>query len=175
MKMEGSTMSVTYHQYGATVLNAPIDHLRRDMYAILNVPHESVAPARHGIGSIDGALVEMSQPCFPLAIQFGDTTILEEVIDRVSGTHALTYRSTACTPEIAEYIATCTLQHLADAPHTTFIEWTREYRLDADADHDRIHPFVSSLVDQDQMIASTFAAKYDNAEVLLIDYTLGGA
>jgi len=152
----------------------PQQVLHHSTYAIA-LADLSVAPERHGIGSIDGALVEMSQPYFPLAIQFGDTTILEEVIDRVSGMHALTYRSTACTPEIAEYIATCTLQHLADAPHTTFIEWTREYRLDADADHDRIHPFVSSLVDQDQMIASTFAAKYDNAEVLLIDYTLGGA
>jgi hypothetical protein len=168
-------MSVTYHHYGATVLNAPIDHLRRDMYAILNVPDMSIANERHAIGSIDGASAEMGQPCLPLAMQIGDTTALDEEIDRVSGTHALTYRSTAYAPEIAEYTATCTLRRLTDAPQTTFVEWMREYRLDADADRDRLHPFVSSLVDQDQTIASMFAAQYDNAEVLLIDYTLGGA
>ena len=167
-------MSVTYHHYGATVLNAPVDHLRHDMFALLNVPQDSVRTAGRATGSADAASAELSRPCLPLAMQIGDTTVLEEVIDRVSGTHALTYRSTTCAPEIAEYVATCTLRRVADAPHTTFVEWMREYRLDA-ADGDRIHPFVSALVHHDQTIASKFAAEYDTAEVLVIDYTLGRA
>src|SRR6266540_2009925 len=105
-------MSVTYHHYGATVLNAPVDHLRHDMFALLNVPQDSVRTAGRATGSADAASAELSRPCLPLAMQIGDTTVLEEVIDRVSGTHALTYRSTTCAPEIAEYVATCTLQSM---------------------------------------------------------------
>jgi hypothetical protein len=140
-------MSVTYHHYGATVLNAPINQLRCDMHAVLNVAQDTVRT----------------------------TAVMEEGIDSVAGTHTLTYRSTTCAPEIAEYVATCTLQRVADAPHTTFVEWMRAYRPAAPTDNDQIRPFVSSLVDQDQAIASRFAAEYGSTEVLYIDYTLGGA
>ena len=167
-------MSVTYHHYSAAVLNAPINQLGRDLHSILNVPQDTVYAARRATGSAAAALAEQSQPCVQLAIQLSDTTVLEEVIDRVAGTHALTYRSTACAPEIAEYVATCTLQRMADAPNNTFVEWMRAYRLAAHTDHDQIRPFVSTLVDQDQAIASWFAAAYGSAEILSIDYTIGG-
>jgi hypothetical protein len=142
---------LTYHHYGATVLNAPIAQLRRDMHTILNVPPDLVRTRGH------------------------TAAVLEEVIDRVAGTHTLAYRSTVCAPEIAEYVATCTLACGADAPHTTFIEWMREYRPAALTDNDQMRPFVSALIDQDQAIAAQFAAEYGSTEVFYIDYTLGGA
>jgi hypothetical protein len=167
-------MSVTYHHYSAAVLNAPINQLRRDLHTILSVPQSAMRAARRATGSATAALVEPSQPCVQLAIQLSDTTILEEEIDHVSGTHALTYRSTACAPEIAEYVATCTLQRMADASNNTFVEWMHTYQLAAHTDHDQIRPFISTLVDQDQAIASWFAAAYGSAEILSIDYTIGG-
>ena len=142
---------LTYHQYSATVLNAPIAQLRRDMQAILNVPPDLVRAGGF------------------------TTAVLEEVIDRVAGTHTLAYRSTTCAPEIAEYVATCTLACGADAPHTTFIEWMRAYRPAALTDNDQMRPFVSALINQDQAIASRFVAEYGSTEVFSIDYTLGGA
>jgi hypothetical protein len=168
-------MSVSYHHYGATVLNAPINQLRRNMHSILNVPEDTVRAARRATGVPAAALAEPSQPCFQLAIQLGETAVLEEKIDGVAGTHTLTYRSTTCAPDIAEYVASCTLQRMADAPHTTFVEWMRAYRPAAPTVTDQIRPFVSSLVDQDQAIASRFAAEYGSTEVLYIDYTIGGA
>ncbi|HET9220960.1 MAG TPA: hypothetical protein VFO07_00565 [Roseiflexaceae bacterium] len=167
-------MSVTCHHYGATVLDAPIHQLRRDMYTILNVPEAIVRTPRRATSVAAIVVAEQSQPCVQLAIEPDDTTILEEVIDRVSGTHALTYRWTMCAPEIAEYAATCTLQRMADAPNTTFVEWTRAYRLAAPADRDQVRRFVRALVDQDRAIASHLAAEYGSTEVLYIDYTLGG-
>jgi hypothetical protein len=166
-------MSITYHYYSATVLNAPIAQLGRDLYAILNVSQDTVRAARRATGSAAAALAEQSQPGVQLAIQLSDTTVLEEVIDRVSGMHALTYRSTACAPEIAEYVATCSLQRMVDAPNNTFVEWMREYRPAALTDNDLIRAFVSTLVDQDQAIASWFAVTCGSAEVLSIDYTIG--
>ena len=87
----------------------------------------------------------------------------------------LTYCSTVYALELKEYSATCTLASVADAPHTTFVEWMRAYRPAARADDDQIRPFVSSLLDQDQAITSRLAAEYGSPEVLYIDYTLGGA
>jgi hypothetical protein len=167
-------MSVTYHHYGVAILNAPVDRLRQDMFAVLNVPHDSVDTTGRATASADAASAELGRSRLSPAMQLGVTTVLEEVINRASGRHTLTYQSAICAPEIAEYVATCSLQRVADAPHTTFVEWMREYRLDA-ADGDRIHPLVSALVDHDQAIASRFAAEYDSAEVLVIDYTLGSA
>jgi hypothetical protein len=163
-------MSMTYHHYGAAVLNAPIAQLRRDMPAILNVPPDLVRAA----GRTAAGASARRQPCLQLAIQIGDTAVLEEAIDRVAGTHTLTYHSTACAPEIADYVATCTLQSVAHAPHTTFVEWTHEYRPAAPADVERIRPFARTLVDQDQALASWLAAEYGSTEVLYLDYTLGG-
>ena len=167
-------MTITYHHYSATVLNAPINQLRRDLHTILNLPQDTVRTTRRATGSAAAALAEQTQPCMQLAIQLSDTTILEEVIDRRSGMHALTYRSTGCALEIAEYVTTCTLQNMTDAPDNTFVEWMHAYRLAAHTDHDQIRPFVTTLVDQDQAIASWFAAAYGSAEVLSIDYTIGG-
>jgi len=140
----------TYHHYGATILDASIAQLRGDMDAILNAPLDLANPT--------------GRP----------RTILKETTDCAAGTHTLTCRSTTCAPELAEYVITWTLACAADAPHTTFVEWMREYRPAAPAGHDQISPFVSTLIDQDRAIASWFAAEYGSPEVIYIDYTLGG-
>lgn len=168
-------MSVTFHHYGASVVNASIAQLRRDMHAMLNVPADLVRAAGRAANAAASASSEQGRPFVQLAIQLGATAFLEEAIDGVAGKHTLTYRSTTCAPEIAEYVATCTLQRLEDAPHMTFVEWMRAYRPAARADNDQIRPFVSSLLDQDQAITSRLAAEYGSPEVLCIDYTLGGA
>ena len=167
-------MSVTYHNYGASVINAPIAQLRQDMHAILNVPADLVRAAGCATDAAAGASPEQGQPFVQLAIQLGATAVLEEAIDRVARKHTLTYRATTCAPEIAEYVATCTLQCVEEAPHTTFVEWMRVYRPAARTVQDQIRLFVNSLVDQDQAIISRLAAEYGSAEVLYIDYTLGG-
>jgi hypothetical protein len=141
---------VTYHHYGATILDAPIAQLHCDMDTILNVP-------------------------LNLACTIGHSSVVrQEMGDCAVGTHTMTYRSAMCVPEIAEYVATWTLARIGDAPHTTLVEWRREYRLAALITHDQIRPFVSALIDQDREIASRFAAEYDSPEVIYIDYTLGG-
>jgi len=168
-------MSVTYHHYGASVIHAPLAQLRRDMHAILNVPADLVRAAGRATDVAAAASSEQGRPCVQLAIQLGATAVLEEAIDSMAGKHTLIYRSTSCAPGIAEYVATCTLQCVEDAPHTTFVEWMRAYRPAARADDDQIRPFVSSLLDQDQAITSRLAAEYGSPEVLYIDYTLGGA
>jgi hypothetical protein len=144
-------MSITYHHYGATVLNLPITQLSPNMQAILHMPIDLIGAAAHA------------------------TVALEEESDGVAHTHTLTYRSRPCAAEVAEYVATCTLQPVADAPHTTFFEWTRMYRPATPAHYDQICPFVSAMVDQDRAIAARLAAEYSGAEVLFIDYTLGRA
>src|SRR5258708_39590535 len=117
---------VTYHHYGATILDASIAQLRGDMDAILNAPLNLARPIGH------------------------PNTILNETTDCAAGTHTLTYRSTMCAPELAEYVITWTLACVADAPHTTFVEWMREYRPAALTTHDQIRPFVSALIDPDR-------------------------
>ena len=140
---------VTYHHYGATILDAPIAQLHGDMDAILNAP-------------------------LNLARTMGYTTaVIEEITNHMAGSHALTYRSTMGVPEIAKYVATWTLASVADAPHTTLVEWMREYRPAALTTHDQIRPFVSALIDQDREIASRFAAEYGSPEGIYLDYTLG--
>jgi hypothetical protein len=58
-------MSVTYHHYGATILNVPITQLRRDMPAILNVPSDLARTAER---TTAGTSAEQRQPCLQLAI-----------------------------------------------------------------------------------------------------------
>ena len=142
---------VTYHHYGASLIHAPIDRLRRDMYAALDSAPDALRAAERA------------------------TTILAEVTDSSLGTHLLSYRSTMGAPELAQYSVICTLASVVDAPHCTFVEWTREYRPAVPADQARIRALVRALVDQDQAIASQLATKYGSTEVFCIDYTLGGA
>src|SRR5215216_4347287 len=113
---------VTYHHYGATILDAPIAQLHGDMDAILNLPLNLACTMEHSI------------------------VVMEEMTDCAAGTHTLICRSTMCVPEIAEYVATWTLACIANAPHTTLVEWMREYRPAALTTHDQIRPFVSALI-----------------------------
>jgi hypothetical protein len=141
---------VTYHHYGATILEAPIAELHAGIGALLNVPLD--------LGRMIGH----------------PTTVTEEMSGYAAGTHTLICRSTTSVPEIAEYITTWTLACIADAPHMTLVEWMREYRPAAPSEHDQIQPFVSTLLDHDRVIASLFATEYGGSEVVYIDYTLGG-
>src|SRR5262245_55513389 len=145
--MENTMNHRTYHHYGASVIHAPISQLRRDMHAALVIAPDALHTAEHA------------------------TMVLQEATDCRAEAHALTYRSTMTAPELDEYSATCTLASVADAPHTTFVEWTREYRPAVAIDHDRIRAFVSTLVDQDRAIASRLEAEYGSTEVFYIDYT----
>ena len=58
---------VTYHHYGATILDAPIAQLHGDMDAILNAPLNLAHTMEHPI------------------------TVMEEMTDCAAGTHTLTY------------------------------------------------------------------------------------
>jgi hypothetical protein len=68
-----------------------------------------------------------------------------------------------------EYVATC---RTAQVITKRTFEWMREYRPAALTDNDLIRAFVSTLVEQDQAIASWFAVTCCSAEVLSIDYTI---
>jgi hypothetical protein len=141
---------ITYHHYGATILDAPIAQLHADIGALLDVPPDLVRTIGH------------------------PTTVTQQMSDCAAGAHTLICRSTVSVPEIAEYITTWTLACIADAPHTTLVEWMREYRPATSSDHDQIRPFVNTLIDQDRMIAARFAAEYGGSEVVYVNYTLGG-
>jgi len=143
-------MNITFHHYGAAVLGVPITQLRLDLQAILQMPAELVGRAEHA------------------------TVDLEEASDGLASTHTLTYRSGSCVAAIGEYIAACTLRPVEGAPHTTLVEWTRAYRPAATSMAEQVRPFVGAMVGQDQAIAARLAADYAGAEVLYIDYSLGG-
>jgi hypothetical protein len=147
-----STVSLTYHHYGASFINAPIDQLRRDIQAMLDMPTNL---AHAAASAAPGALAD--------AIECPDAT------------HMLTYRSTTCAPGIAEYVVTCSLQCVADAPAATFVEWMRAYRPAAAAGQEQIRTFARALVARDQAVANRLTTEYDGAEVMYMDYTLGGA
>jgi hypothetical protein len=141
-------MSLIYHYYGAVLINLPFDQLSSDLR---DTP---IAPRR---------IVEGREPA--------EATV--EAIDRSEEAHTLAYRASAA--EIEGYVATCTLTQLADDPGKSLVEWTREYRPAAHADRARSGAFAAHLLDRDRAIAAEFAAAYNGAEALLIDYTLGGA
>jgi hypothetical protein len=161
----------TYHHYGATLITTPIDRLWRDMRAMLSAPHSIV----QDLDPADGVLAAHHSSTLQLANQWGDTTVLEEASGRSEAARTLTYRSTERAPDLAEYIATCTLQPVMDKPGKTFIEWTRAYRPSAQADPGQLRAFVAHLIEQDQAIAARCAVADSGAEVLFIDYTLGDA
>jgi hypothetical protein len=134
----GIYMSLTYHHYGASLIQAPIEHLQRDIQAMLDMPTDLARAAAS------------------------------------AATDTLIYRSGTCAPGIAEYVVTCTLQPMADNPAATFVEWMRAYRPDAAADQEQICTYTRALTVRDQAVADRLAAEYDCAEVLYMDYTLGG-
>jgi len=169
--VEELTMSITYHHYGAVLVDIPLDRLWSDLRDSLIAPRSTLGH----LDPINIALADLSSPALQIALQWGDRATLEETIDRSEGSHTLTYRASASVLEIAEYVATCTLQRVRDAPHTTYVEWTRMYRPTAQANSARTSAFVARLRAQDQLIADRFAAADDQAESLLIDYALGGA
>src|SRR5215213_11127856 len=103
-ELENRMNHLTYHHYGATILDVPIAQLRCDMHTILNLPSALEPSEGHRTG------------------------VLEEMTVCAAGTHTLTYRSTTCMPELAEYAATWTFACSAAAPHTIMVEWMREYR-----------------------------------------------
>ena len=137
----------TYYHYGASVIHAPITHLRQDMHTILNIPPDALRA----------------------------TAAVEQATDHRAGSHVLIYRSIPCAPQIAEYSVTCTLTCVAETPPATLVEWMREYRPEALVGHDQLGQFVSAQIEQDRAISSRLAADYASCEVFYIDYTLGGA
>ena len=141
-------MSLTYHYYGAVLIDLPFDRLWSDLR------DSPIAPQ----SIVDG-------------LAAADATV--EVIHRWEEIHTLAYRASAA--EIEGYVATCTLTQLADDPGKSLVEWTREYRPAAHVTRARSGAFAAHLLDRDQAIAAAFAAAYNGAEALLIDYTLGGA
>jgi hypothetical protein len=144
-------MSLTFHRYGATVLDVPIAQLRLNLRAILSMPVELVSGAEQAAAA------------------------LEETSDGAAITHTLIYRSTTGAPEAAEYVATCTLRPIEDAPHTTSLEWTRAYRPATSTPPDQVGPFISAMAAQDRALAARLNLEYGGVEVFYIDYTLGGA
>jgi hypothetical protein len=156
-------VSITYHHYGASLIHAPIDHLQRDIQAMLDIPADLARAA--------ASAVPRAQP----ALQPAAAAILEEAIDCAAARRTLTYRSATSAPGIAEYVVTCTLESVADAPAATFVEWMRAYRPAIAAGQEQIGSFVRALAAQDQSVADRLAAEYNCAEVMYMDYTLGGA
>jgi len=152
------------------MITTPIDRLWRDMRAMLIAP-QSIVQDRD---PADGVLAEPHWFALQLANQWDDTAVLEEASGQSEQTRTLTYRSTGRAPDLAEYIATCTLRPVMDKPGKTLIEWTRDYRPSAHADPGELRALVAYLIEQDQAIAATCAVADSGAEVLFIDYTLGG-
>jgi len=164
-------MSISYHHYGAVLVDIPLERLWNDLRDSLIAPQSTLGH----LDPINIALADLSSPALQVALEWGDQGELEQRIDRSEGTHSLTYRASASVLEIAEYVATCTLRRVKDASHTTYVEWTREYRPTAQAGAARANAFVAQLRAQDRAIAARFAEADDRAEALLIDYALGGA
>lgn len=164
-------MSITYHHYGAVLVDIPLERLWNDL-------RDSLIAPRSILGHLDPiniALADLSPPALHSRLDWDDQGQIEQRIDPSEGTHRLTYRASASVLEIAEYVATCTLRRVEDAPHKAYVEWRREYRPTKHADVTRVNAFVAQLRARDQVIAGRFAAADDRAEVLLIDYALGGA
>jgi hypothetical protein len=164
-------MNITYHHYGAVLVDIPLERLWNDL-------RDSLIAPRSTLGHLDPihiALADLSSPALQTALESGHQGELEQRIDFSEEAHSLTYRTSAPVLEIAEYVATCTLRRVKEASHTTYVEWTREYRPTAQAGAARESAFVAQLRAQDQAIAARFAAADDRAEALLIDYALGGA
>ncbi len=164
-------MSITYHHYGAVLVDIPLDRLWNDLRDSLIAPGSTLGH----LDPINIALADLSSPALQIALQWGDQATLEQRIELPKGTHTVTYRASASVLEIAEYVATCTLQHVTNPPHSTSVEWTRVYRPTAQADSARTSAFVARLRAQDQVIVDRFAAADDRAEALLIEYALGAA
>jgi hypothetical protein len=164
-------MSITFHHYGAVLVDIPLERLWNDLCDSLIAPRSTLGH----LDPIHMALADLSSPALQIALEWGDQGELEQRIDQSEGAHSLIYRTSAPVLEIAEYVATCTLRRMQDASHTTYIEWTRDYRPTAQAGAARASAFVAQLRAQDQAIAARFAAADDRAEALLIDYALGGA
>jgi len=131
-------MSVTYHHYGASLIHAPIDQLRRDMQEMLGLPAD---------------IARGEEP--------------------MAATYTLSYCPPTRAPGLVEYIIDCRLQCVADAPTATFVEWMRAYRPAAPVC--QVQTFARELAAQDRAIAARLAAEYGGAEVIYMDYTLGGA
>jgi hypothetical protein len=164
-------MSMTCHHYGAVLVDIPLERLWNDLRDSLIAPRSTLGH----LDPINIALADLISPALQIALEPADQGELEQRIDRSEGTYSLTYRTSASALEIAEYVATCTLRRVKDASHTTYVEWTRDYRPTAQADAARANAFVAQLRVQDQAIAGRFAAADDRAEALVIDYALGGA
>src|SRR5262245_36233898 len=144
-------MSITYHHYGAVVIELPLDRLWNAQRASLIAPL-TIQSTNRGVAAT-----------------------LEAVVDQSTGAQTLTYHVSGAAPESAEYLATCTMQRVADEPSKTVVEWTRQYRPAEGAAPNRSKAVVAEMLEQDRALAASFTAAHDSAEVLLLDYTLGGA
>ena len=164
-------MNMIHHHYGAMLIELPLDQLWSDLRASLLAPHGMLGH----LDPVDVALADGSAPTFQIAMRSGDTARLQAARGRSAATHTLVYQTSDCTPEIEEYVATCTLQRVVDEPRKTLVEWTRAYRAAAHADGDRSSGLVARLLERDQALVASLAAAYGGAEALLIDYALGGA
>jgi hypothetical protein len=161
---------ISYHHYGAVVLDLPLDQLWREQRARQLAPRQLL---RH----LDPLTVDLadSSALTSQSASHGATATLETMVDQSTGAQTLSYRASGAAPELAEYLATCTMQPVADEPSKTLVEWTRQYRPAADADPDRSSAVVAELREQDRALAARFSAVDEDAQVLLLDYTLGGA
>src|SRR5689334_18549818 len=119
--MEESTMSMTHHHYGAILIELPLDQLWSDLRASLLAPHGMLGH----LDPVDVALEDRSALTLQMAMRSGDMARLQAAGERSAATHTLVYHTSDCTPEIEEYVATCTLQRVVDEPRKTLVEWTR--------------------------------------------------
>ena len=166
-------MSITYHHYGAGLIHAPIDQLRRDMQEMLGLPASIARGDEHAASTAAAVVAAPHNAHAQKALRPAATALLEQAPDGSAATYTLSYRPPTRAPGLVDYSITCTLQCLVDAPDATFVEWMRAYRPAAPIC--QVQTFASELAAQDRAIAARLAARYSGAEVMYMDYTLGGA
>ena len=147
-----------YSVYHSTILDASAADawkVVRDIVPLLTIVFGDGVKDAHWINGGSGDHV-------PAKVQFtlmpGDNLITEEVVARDEVERSLTYRTVGQALNLYDYVATYRVLPVTNVRHTSFMEWSREFKVVDGADPDFL-PTVLQMFKQETDTVQTYFAK----------------
>jgi hypothetical protein len=147
-----------YTVYHSTVLEASaadVWKVVRDILALVNLVFEDAVKDAHWV---DGGSVDQVPAKFQFTLSPGDNLITEEVVARNEVERSLTYRTVGQALSLYDYVATYRVLPVTNARHTSFMEWSREFKIVDGADPDFL-PTIQQMIKQETDTVQAYFAK----------------
>jgi hypothetical protein len=127
----------------------------RDILALVNLVFEHGVKDAHWV---NGGSVDQVPATFQFTLMPGDNLVTEEVVARDEVQRSLTFRTVGQALSLYDYVATYRVLPVTNVRHTSFMEWSREFKVVDGADPDFL-PTILQMIKQETDTVQAYFAK----------------